>query len=53
MQLWEILLIALGILFILWLTISFVAVIITMIGSPADLHDVPVDDNKGKDATKS
>jgi len=39
---WEIFLILLAVLIFIWLTISFIAVILTMIGPPDDLHDVPI-----------
>jgi len=53
MQIWEIVLVIVGVFVFLWLTISALAVIITMIGPPADMHDVTIDDNKGNDAAKS
>lgn len=49
----EIIFIVLGILIFLWLTISVFTVIVTLIGSPADMHDILIDDTKGNDAAKS
>ena len=52
-MLFEIIFISLGVLIFLWLTISAFAVIVTLIGSPADMHDLSIDDTKGNDAAKS
>lgn len=52
-MIFEIILIALVALILLWLTISVWMVIITLVGPPEDIHDVTINDREEVNAAKS